>query len=143
MRLYDLTTGEPRGVVRGPANAEGAFGLAFHPDGDAIAVVYTPDLLRVHELPRGATTRDVPLDREAYQRITHFQALLRALRAPDPAPLATLAAGFGYSDQAHMCREFKSMAGVIPSHLHGVTSPGPNHLTPEVGSPWIGFRRRG
>jgi AraC-like DNA-binding protein len=65
-----------------------------------------------------------------YQRIVRFQTVLRALRVADPAPLATIAASVGYADQAHMCREFKSMAGVIPSQLHGVSSARPNHLTP-------------
>lgn len=78
-----------------------------------------------------------------YQRITRFQGLLRALRAADRAPLATLVAGFGYADQAHMCREFKSMAGVIPSHLHGASSSSPNHLAPHVAGPETRLRRRG
>lgn len=67
-----------------------------------------------------------------YQRIVRFQAVLRALRIADPAPLAAIAASVGYADQAHMCREFTSMAGVVPSQLHGVSSASPNHVIPQV-----------
>lgn len=70
-----------------------------------------------------------------YQRIVRFQAALRAMRAADPAPLATIAADVGYADHAHMCREFTSMAGVVPSRLHGMSTASPNHVIPQVPGP--------
>lgn len=77
-----------------------------------------------------------------YQRIVRFQAALRAMRVADPAPLATIAASAGYADQAHMCREFTSMAGVVPSQLHGVSSASPNHVIPHAAQPWSPYLRR-
>ncbi len=77
----------------------------------------------------------VGLAPKRYQRIVRFQATLRAVRAADPAPLSTIAASVGYADQAHMCREFTSMAGVGPSQLHGVSSTSPNHVIPHVAVP--------
>lgn len=67
-----------------------------------------------------------------YQRIVRFQTALVALRAADPASLATVAASVGYADQAHMCREFTSMAGVVPSRLRGLPSASPFHVAPLV-----------
>lgn len=70
-----------------------------------------------------------------YQRIVRFQAALRALRVGDAAELAAIAAGVGYADQAHMSREFASMAGVVPSRLHGVSSASLNHVIEQAGRP--------
>lgn len=67
-----------------------------------------------------------------YQRIVRFQAALRALRVAAPSPLATIAASVGYADQAHMCREFTAMAGIVPSQLHGPSSASLNHVIPPV-----------
>jgi AraC-like DNA-binding protein len=70
-----------------------------------------------------------------YQRIVRFQAALRAMRVAGPAPLATIAASVGYADHAHMCREFTSIAGVVPGQLHGMSSASPNHVISPVAGP--------
>lgn len=49
-------------------------------------------------------------------RILRFQAALCEIRAGG-ATLATVAAAAGYADQAHMAREFRTLAGAAPSGL--------------------------
>lgn len=70
-----------------------------------------------------------------YQRIVRFQAALHAVRVADPAPLASIAARLRYADQAHMCRDFTSMPGVVPSQLRGVASKGRNHVVSQIAGP--------
>lgn len=55
---------------------------------------------------------------KVFQRVVRFQGLLAAAcgRQHD---LARLAAGAGYADQAHMCREVRELAGESPQRLLG------------------------
>lgn len=78
-----------------------------------------------------AFRRAVGLAPKHYQRIVRFQRSLRAMRTTTPAPLATIAAGLGYADQAHLSREFKEFSGLTPSQLHGAASPAINHVATE------------
>lgn len=79
--------------------------------------------------------RLVPAFREAvgmapkqYQRILRFQRALRAMRTATPAPLAVIAAGCGYADQAHMNRDFREFSSLTPGRVHGATSTAYNHV---------------
>ena len=49
-----------------------------------------------------------------YARLVRFQGVLAALRTPGAEPLGQLALAAGYSDQAHMNREFREFSGVTP-----------------------------
>jgi AraC-like DNA-binding protein len=49
-----------------------------------------------------------------YARLMRFQALLAALRGGQELRLADLAQAAGYSDQAHMQREFRAFSGLTP-----------------------------
>ncbi|MBQ5945892.1 AraC family transcriptional regulator [Massilia sp. ST3] len=68
-----------------------------------------------------------------YARLMRFQALLASLREHPAASLGALAYGAGYSDQAHLTREFREFAGVTPAQYrllapaaaHHVELPGP------------------
>jgi len=51
---------------------------------------------------------------KAYARIVRFGGLQAALLVNPFTPLADLADVYGYSDQAHLIREFKSFAGCTP-----------------------------
>jgi AraC-like DNA-binding protein len=48
-------------------------------------------------------------------RLARFQSALRSLRQSSTRPLAQIAAETGYSDQAHLTREFRRLGGVTPS----------------------------
>ena len=48
-------------------------------------------------------------------RVVRFQQVLRELEQGGPVRWAALAAGHGYCDQAHLCREFRRFGGVSPS----------------------------
>jgi AraC-like DNA-binding protein len=50
-------------------------------------------------------------------RILRFQRFLRLARAPGPAGMAELAADAGYSDQSHLTRETRELAGLTPSNI--------------------------
>lgn len=55
------------------------------------------------------------------QRILRFQRALDLLRSPTrPATLTEIALRSGYSDHAHMTREFVELAGVPPARLAGM-----------------------
>lgn len=52
-------------------------------------------------------------------RVLRFQQAVRLLRTGAPADLATVALTCGYSDQAHLSREVRELAGVTPTALTG------------------------
>lgn len=74
------------------------------------------------------------LSPKRYARLMRFQAVLAALRADPTAHLSALAYGAGYSDQAHMTREFRECAGVTPSHYR-MLAPAAAHHVPLAGPP--------
>jgi AraC-like DNA-binding protein len=51
-----------------------------------------------------------------FQRVVRFQAFLDASALPSPG-LGALAAGLGYADQAHLCRETRTLSGLTPARL--------------------------
>jgi AraC-like DNA-binding protein len=58
-------------------------------------------------------------------RVIRFQHALQLLQQPGRRlPLASLAQATGYSDQAHLTREFRTLAGATPVEL---TTAGPRH----------------
>lgn len=91
---------------------------------DAVASVVGADRRRL--VP--AFREVVGLAPKQYQRILRFQRALRAMRAPSPAPLAAIASGCGYADQAHLSREFREFSGLTPGRVHGATSTAHNHV---------------
>lgn len=57
--------------------------------------------------------RDLGMPPRAYLRLLRFRGAMIELQE-STAPLADAAAGQGYADQAHMARDFRSLAGVPP-----------------------------
>lgn len=64
-----------------------------------------------------------------FSRTRRFQRTVRALRMAGNVPLAELALQLGYSDQAHMTREFREFSGSTPRSAHGIESISPGHFT--------------
>lgn len=64
-----------------------------------------------------------------YARLMRFQKLLAALRACPEGRLTDLALSMGYSDQAHMNREFREFAGVTPMQYR-LRLPASSHHVP-------------
>jgi AraC-like DNA-binding protein len=54
-----------------------------------------------------------------YFRIQRFNEVTRRLAAQTQASLADIAVDLGYSDQAHLTREFRELAGVTPRQYRG------------------------
>ena len=61
-------------------------------------------------------------------RILRFQRVLAALERPAPVDWADLAYASGYADQAHLCGEFRALAGIVPTAYHRERTVDPNHL---------------
>jgi AraC-like DNA-binding protein len=60
-----------------------------------------------------------------FQRIMRMQTLLRGVRAGRTSSLSSLAIAAGYSDQAHMTRDFRAITGFTPSaYLASGGAPG-------------------
>jgi AraC-like DNA-binding protein len=60
-------------------------------------------------------TREFGLGPKQLARVARFERSHRELRRDPARPLAGLAAGCGYYDQAHMAREWNALAGCPPS----------------------------
>ena len=54
-----------------------------------------------------------------FYRIQRFKQVARSLASGDDLVLAELAIEAGYSDQAHLTREFREFAGVPPTQYRG------------------------
>jgi AraC-like DNA-binding protein len=68
-----------------------------------------------------------------YARLMRFRSLLAALRAPARKPLGELALDAGYSDQAHMQRDFREFTGMTPLQYCLLAPAEANHVPlPEV-----------
>jgi AraC-like DNA-binding protein len=67
----------------------------------------------------------VGLNPKHYYRIRRFNSAVRSLAAGKGAGLSDIAAACGYSDQAHLTREFREFAGVVPTQYRagGVDRP--------------------
>lgn len=70
----------------------------------------------------------VGLTPKAFCRVQRFQTLLTALAADPARPLAQLALDAGYSDQAHMSREFSGIAGLTPGAYRRIAPAQINHV---------------
>ena len=57
-------------------------------------------------------------------RILRFERASRLVRQRPVDSLARIAAGTGYTDQAHMTREFRSLAGITPAAYRRAAIPG-------------------
>ena len=71
----------------------------------------------------------VGLTPKRYARLLRFQHMLERLRSASGVSLSDLALAAGYSDQAHMNREFREFAGVTPLQYRALAPSSANHLT--------------
>jgi AraC-like DNA-binding protein len=62
------------------------------------------------------------------KRFCRVQRLQRALAGITTLPLAAVAADAGFSDQAHLTREFRELAGVSPGAYRALVSTPSNHV---------------
>jgi AraC-like DNA-binding protein len=71
----------------------------------------------------------VGLSPKTFQRVSRFRRLLHAVDA-QPARIrwAALAQAHGYSDQAHLCREFRAFTGMAPTSYRAPTVAAPDYM---------------
>jgi AraC-like DNA-binding protein len=68
--------------------------------------------------------QDVGLPPKAYARVLRFRRAADLLLDPSGPAVADVAAAAGYSDQAHLTREVRAIAGVPPAALRAAVLPG-------------------
>jgi AraC-like DNA-binding protein len=73
-------------------------------------------------------TDHVGLTPKLYARIQRFQRTLRRAAGTKSVDWASLACDNGYSDQAHLIREFREFAGLRPSEYQPRWPGQPNHV---------------
>jgi AraC-like DNA-binding protein len=83
-------------------------------EGDTVDIAAESIGLSARQLRR-VFESNVGLGPKSFQRVRRFQRFLQ--RAEIGAPLATAAAEAGYSDQAHMSRDVRSLSGLTPAQL--------------------------
>jgi AraC-like DNA-binding protein len=72
--------------------------------------------------------RSVGLTPGDYRRMLRFRATLGMITSPRAPSLAAIAADAGYSDQAHLTREFHTFAGVTPGEYRRRMPERPFHV---------------
>jgi AraC-like DNA-binding protein len=72
--------------------------------------------------------REVGLAPKQYCRVRRFNAVVERLAAGRDADWTQVALDGGYSDQPHLIREFKSLAGLTPGAYRAVSTDQPNHV---------------
>lgn len=136
-RLLGARSGEERlRLLEAALLARLPLACAVHP-GVAAALGRMPELSRIRDAVQlsGLSHRQfiarfreaVGLDPKVYLRVLRLQATARALRS-HTAPLWEIALDSGYSDQAHMTREFTEMAGVTPDRYRSAPDATSLHL---------------
>jgi len=70
----------------------------------------------------------VGLAPKRYCRIRRFQTVIESLARGEPVEWAGVAADSGYSDQSHLNREFRALAGVTPGEYRPVSNDRPSHV---------------
>jgi AraC-like DNA-binding protein len=65
---------------------------------------------------------------KAFARMGRFARVLDGLRAAPTRTWADLSAEAGYADQAHLCREFKEIAGLTPERYRRRAAAGSRHV---------------
>jgi AraC-like DNA-binding protein len=75
-------------------------------------------------------SQSVGLTPRLYLRVQRFQQALRLMhsRAPQPASLADVASGAGYSDQPHFNRDFREFSGLTPQQYQAARPSVANHV---------------
>ena len=91
--------------------------VALEREGARVAAVGRDLFLSERQLRR-RFLRDVGIAPSAYARVARLHRLLwLAPRSPAGTTLARLAADVGYSDESHLARDVRELAGVTPSVL--------------------------
>ena len=82
------------------------------------------------------------LSPKRYARLMRFQQLMAALRSAPAESLSALAFDGGYSDQAHMNREFREFAGITPLQYKLLAPEAAHHVPLQGQFSSIPARRR-
>lgn len=126
-----LTAGEPSEAARlleRYLSARIELPLLMHPAvAAALASTQVPDRVSLIQRSTGYSPRhfialfraSVGLTPKHYFRIQRFNEVTRRLALRPEASLSDLAPELGYSDQAHLTREFRELAGVTPGRYRG------------------------
>ena len=81
-----------------------------------------------HRTLRRRFTARVGLTPKRFARVQRLRRVTRALDGQARTDWAAVAAGHGYSDQAHLIDEFQDLASITPAEYLRSRVDGPNHL---------------
>jgi methylphosphotriester-DNA--protein-cysteine methyltransferase len=73
--------------------------------------------------------RQIGMGPKRYARLQRFRAVLAQVHRAERVDWCRVAADGGFTDQAHLVREFRAFAGVTPSVLMAQRGPHLNHLS--------------
>jgi AraC-like DNA-binding protein len=139
-RLLEAPSNEARAQLLEDALLERARGPLTPPPAllASLAAFEEPDLSSVAEVGQrtGLSPKqllalfhdNVGLSPKAFWRVRRFRAALRALERGEGTG-AALAADYGYCDQAHLIREFRSIAGSSPREYLATRVAGTDHVS--------------
>lgn len=69
-------------------------------------------------------TRHLGISPKTFARVVRFKNVAAAAATPTPPDWAALAGDFGYADQSHLVREFKTFSGLTPTNYpNAIASP--------------------
>jgi AraC-like DNA-binding protein len=140
-----LALGEPTeafGVLERYLSARIETPLLMHPAvAGALASAWVPDRVSPIQRSTGFSPRhfialfraSVGLTPKHYFRIQRFNEVTRRLASHLKTSLADMAADLGYSDQAHLTREFRELAGVTPGQYRGQPERPLHHRGSDLG----------
>jgi len=116
--------------------------LLMHPAiAGALGSAWSPDRVSLIQRATGFSPKhfialfraSVGLTPKHYFRIQRFNEVTRRLASQSQGSLADMAADLGYSDQAHLTREFRELAGVTPSRYRARPESPLHHRATELG----------
>ena len=86
---------------------------------------------RLGFLPRTFTRRfrdQVGLTPKRFARVRRMQEIIRSLRSTECADWSDLAAGYGFTDQAHLIHDFRDLTGITPTAYKPQSPQRGNHI---------------
>lgn len=128
LRLLDSLLRSGRRRESHPAIEWAVGQLRRYPDSARIAPLATEaglSMRRFNEL----FTREVGVSPKGFARIRRFHSVLGRIAHPRPIDWSALALDAGYSDQAHLIRDFREFSGLTPAAYRAQGAPlQPGHV---------------
>lgn len=121
-----------RGPATDPAVTHVIQALDRHPQGARIGALVGATGMSEDRFGR-LFQRQIGMGPKRYARLQRFRAVLAQVHRAERVDWCRVAADGGFTDQAHLVREFRAFAGVTPTVLMAQRGPHLNHLSIDPG----------